>query len=110
MHVAGDLTLRGGILEIELDSGLSDTITVDGKVTLGGTLHLKYLDGVVPESGRWEIIKSTEGIVGNFARFPFGLKTRVIGNSVFVLAVPEPSSMLLLGMACLIGAARFRAR
>jgi pectate lyase len=110
MHVAGDLTLQGGILEIELDSGLSDTITVDGTVTLGGTLHLKYLDGVVPDSGRWEIIKSTEGIDGNFVRFPFGLKTRVIGNSVFVLAVPEPSSMLLLGMACLIGAARFRAR
>jgi len=44
MHFGGDLTLEGGSVAIELASGTrSDTIAVDGLLTLGGALEVKPL-------------------------------------------------------------------
>ena len=52
-HVAGNLTLQGGSLAIELASGARfDTVAVDGRLELGGALDIKLLGGYRPRRRR----------------------------------------------------------
>lgn len=104
MDVAGDLTLLNGRLEIELASLLSsDTIDVEGKVTLGGLLNVKLLGGMLPEGGEWEIITATEGFTGRFSRISSGFSTRIDGNRLLLTAIPEPATWQLISLAAMFG-------
>jgi hypothetical protein len=51
-HVAGNLTLQSGAVEIELASATSfDKVTVDGLLTFGGSLQISTLGGYTPAVG-----------------------------------------------------------
>jgi hypothetical protein len=70
-HVMGDLTLNGGVLEIELAGTMPgseyDQIVVDGHAYLGGTLDVKLLNGFTPEIGdSFAFLSGGQGFSGMF--------------------------------------------
>lgn len=109
-HVAGDLTLQSGTLQIDLASASSfDTIAVDGALTLGGGLAVVLVDGYEPaDGGRWRI--GTAGSIGGaFAAVTPGFSTQVVGNDLFLVAgsTPEPAAAVaVLAMAGVVGRRR----
>jgi hypothetical protein len=84
-HVAGNLTLEAGALEIELESGTgSDTLAVDGRLTLGGALDVKLLGGYRPKAGdRW-LIADAGDITGGFTRITEGFRIERLGGRLFL--------------------------
>jgi hypothetical protein len=112
MQISGGLSIASGVLDIELAAaGLADTIDVDGPVLLGGDLVVGLLDGFTPEPrGRWEILSATGGIGGRFTSITDGYGVQVDGNSLFLVAVPEPATWIALSMATVsLGFCRRRA-
>jgi pectate lyase len=93
-HIAGDLKIQGGSVAIELASGLrSDTVAVDGLLTLGGSLDITLLGGYRPRAGdRW-LIMSAGGITGSFTRITDDFRVEMTGGKLFLVpvsGVPEP--------------------
>ena len=85
-HVAGDLTILGGSVAIELASEMShDTVAVDGRLKLGGALDIKLLGGYRPRVGaRWLIMKSSS-ITGGFASITDGFRVEQTGGNLFLV-------------------------
>jgi len=84
-HVAGDLGLVAGILQIELASADdADVVTVDGQLTLGGQLEVVLLDGFSPTSGSWTIM-SAQSILGEFDGITSGFSIQRQGNVIRLL-------------------------
>ncbi|HZZ27558.1 MAG TPA: PEP-CTERM sorting domain-containing protein [Pirellulales bacterium] len=110
-HVLGNLTLQSGSLEIELGSHtLSDSLTIDSLLTLGGTLDVELFNGFQPQVGdRWQIA-SAAGITGSFAAITTGFTLDQEGGNLFLVSqVPEPSSAILMLLGLLaVGSTAFR--
>jgi hypothetical protein len=108
-HVMGNLTLQSGSMEIELAADtVNDSLVVDSLLTLGGTLDVELLNGYQPQPGeRWQIA-SAGGIAGDFADITNGFSIDEQGGNLFLVAVPEPSTicLALAGFAGLILARR----
>ncbi len=112
--VAGDLTLQWGALAFELGSALTaDSLTVTGAATLDGALNITRINGYVPAINQTWTILSAGSITGSFSSVTSGYAVEQIGNQLrlrvvnpaAVLAVPEPSALLLVfgGVLTLFG-------
>jgi hypothetical protein len=104
-QVIGNLSLNAGTLQIELASTESaDLVTVTGQAVLGGELDVLLLDGYLPEPGtQWTILSATGGISGVFNAIPSGYGTEVIGNTLVLTYIPEPSLLVpAAGLAALV--------
>ncbi|MEX2093257.1 MAG: PEP-CTERM sorting domain-containing protein, partial [Pirellulales bacterium] len=126
MHVAGDLTLNGGLLVIEVGgtaAGEYDRLEVAGVSTLGGSLDVVAVDlgggTYVPQLGdQIPFMASQGGTAGEFdmVRLPAigeGLKWAILPGDVtnfltVVSVVPEPASFLILTLGLFGIAAHFR--
>jgi hypothetical protein len=111
-HIAGSLTLQSGSVEIDLASLTSfDTLLVDNLLTLGGTLNVVLDNGYLPNAGdRWQI-GTASSISGAFDSVIPGFFTQVQGGNLFLVAVPEPSSLIILATSILpVAALRLRRR
>jgi fibronectin-binding autotransporter adhesin len=94
MNVTGDLTLGGGVLNMELSTnltpgGTNDLLSVSGVTTLSGglTLNVGVLGGL--STGAYTLLQSTGGITGSTAGWTFNFGARgtppvlaVVGNSL----------------------------
>jgi hypothetical protein len=91
MHVAGELTLTSGALEIELGSTSSaDSLVVDGDATLGGNLNVLTLGGFTPTLGNnWQII-AADNILGDFAAITSGYSVQKQGDTLRLYFGPAP--------------------
>ncbi|MEX2318085.1 MAG: trypsin-like serine protease [Pirellulales bacterium] len=63
--VEGDYTQTAGTLQIELDSSNSDTLVVNGNLTVGGALDVLLLGGYMPTSGAQFDIVDWSGALAN---------------------------------------------
>ena len=95
MHVAGDLTLNGGLLVIEVGGTAADEydrLEVDGVTTLGGSLNIVAVDlgggAYVPQLGdQIPFLASQGGTAGEFDMVSFpaigaGLKWAILPGDV----------------------------
>lgn len=91
-HVAGDLTLTSGALEIELGSAVSaDSLLIDGDATLGGNLNILTLGGFTPILGNnWQII-AADNILNQFASITAGYSVQKQGDTLRLYFGPAPS-------------------
>jgi hypothetical protein len=106
-HVAGNLTMASGTLQIELLSDTSnDSLTIDQQLTLGGMLEVDALGSYTPTSGNKWLIATANSFVGSFGAITPGYSTQIVGNSLFLLAVPEPASLAVVGLAGVLGLRR----
>ncbi len=102
-EVQGDLTLADGILQIEVNGLLSDTVGVTGTATLGGILEIIELDGFVPQVGDfWTILVADGQVLGSFVDVTDGYLVQTFGNSVVVQYVPEPAMLSPGALAALM--------
>lgn len=92
-QVIGNLLLHAGSLQIELASPVSaDLVTVTGLLTLGGALDVQWLDGFAPDPGmEWTIASATGGINGVFSFVSSGYTTEVVGQTLVLRYIPEPT-------------------
>lgn len=85
-EVQGNLTLRAGVLEIELASAtLADLVNVTGTLTLGGALDVSLLGEFAPTSGSW-VIATASDISGGFDSVTPGFQVEQQGGNL-VLSV-----------------------
>jgi hypothetical protein len=86
-HFGGDLTLESGSVAIELASATrSDTIAVNGLLTLGGALEVKPLgEYQAPADARW-LIMTARRIIGSFRRITDGFRVEASGGDLFLVA------------------------
>jgi hypothetical protein len=106
-HIAGSLTLQSGLLQIDLASLSSfDRISVDGALSLGGSLGVVLDNGYVPTPGSQWLIGAAGSISGEFNAITPGFTTQRSGGNLFLLVVPEPSSLWLLSLAWILGSKR----
>jgi hypothetical protein len=110
-HVVGSLQLTAGTLAIDLASpGSFDSLAVDGTLTLGGNLAVTLLDGYTPAPGTQWLIGTAGSIGGAFESISPNFTTQISGGNLYLLAVPEPSSVALLALAGVTGLALRRRR
>jgi hypothetical protein len=84
-HVVGDLTLASGSLQIELTSPTaSDTLVVDGLMTLGGALNVATLGGFSPANGTSWQIAAAGGITGQFSSISAGYSVQTQGHNLLL--------------------------
>jgi autotransporter-associated beta strand protein len=111
------LTLAGtSTLVINLDSSDNiDSLAITGNLTLGAddTLTLNLLSGANLDQPSYTIATVTGGIIsGSFANtnLPENYQVETVGNSLELVAVPEPGTIgiVLGGFAMLIGMQRCR--
>jgi pectate lyase len=85
LSVAGDLSLRRGVLQVRVERGSSDTVDVGGGVQLGGALEIEPLSGAAPENGdSWVVLTARGSIRGRFERVPSGYRVEVSGPRVIL--------------------------
>ncbi len=97
-EVLGDLLLNEGVLQIEIDGLMSDTVGVAGMAVLGGALEIIGLDGFMPQIGDfWTILIADQGVFGSFDSITDGYIVQTSGNSLVLQYVPEPGLLGLLG-------------
>ncbi|MEX0610487.1 MAG: thrombospondin type 3 repeat-containing protein, partial [Pirellulales bacterium] len=91
-HVMGDLALTSGSMQIELASAdSSDTVQVDGSVTLGGSLEVALLGGFAPSNGEsWQIIGAAGGVGGAFNSVTPGYSVQQQGNNLMLFFGAAP--------------------
>ncbi len=112
-HVMGDLALRSGVLEIDVDSPtVSDVVQVDGELTLGGNLSVMLDDGYVPAAGTSWVIGTAGGIGGSFVSVTPGFGTEVVGGKLVRVGVRSLGTLviLLVGIGAAWGRRRDRER
>ncbi|WP_197525382.1 PEP-CTERM sorting domain-containing protein [Pseudobythopirellula maris] len=81
--IDGYLELESGAIEVEIaDAETSDTLVIDGLVTLGGALDVLFLDLYDPGAGSWDIMTATEGFSGAFDTLPSGFATGIVGSTL----------------------------
>jgi pectate lyase len=84
-EVRGDLAIKSGALEIDLDGPASDTVGVTGTARLGGALEVKLRDGFAPKPGdSWTILVAARGITGQFQSIPKGYAVRTVGKRLIL--------------------------
>jgi hypothetical protein len=90
-HVAGDLTLNSGTLEIELGSiSSADSLLVDGDATLAGNLNILTLGGFTPTLGNnWQIIDA-DHILNQFTSITAGYSVQKQGDTLRLYFGPAP--------------------
>jgi hypothetical protein len=82
-HVAGNLTLNDGALEVELDGVLCDTVGVAGRAKLGAALKVERAPGFSPKPGDfWTILIADGGVKGAFDSVPEGFEVEMVGSRV----------------------------
>jgi hypothetical protein len=90
-HVGGSLELGDGILQIEISTESdSDTLVVDGLLTLGGVLDVQLLGTYMPESGSWQIA-TAESIAGQFDSVTDGFYVQKMGASLMLVIGDLPN-------------------
>lgn len=102
MGVAGDFDIVSGGLLIEIGSpSLADLLLVTGEASLGGEMLVALADGYNPAYGdAWQIIDAGS-LSGSFASLPNGFELRISGGDVFLVAVPEPTTLGIFAAACM---------
>ena len=115
VNVEGDVVLGdGNTLTIEI-AGINagtqyDVISIDGQLTLGGTLAIDLLDGFRPALGQSFDILSASSVVGSFDGLSFDtsmFSPTFTGTGVTLTVIPEPGT-LALGLGGLALLARRR--
>jgi hypothetical protein len=108
-RIDGDLNLASGALQIDLASADNfDSIAVSGALQLGGDLDVQLLDGYAPSPGEHWLIGSAGAISGSFASITDGLAIRTTGGNLYLTAVPEPASIMLVSLSACAGLKRRR--
>lgn len=104
-QVVGNLLLNAGSLQIELASPVSaDLVTVTGLLMLGGVLDVQRLGGFTPVPGmEWTIASASGGISGTFSSVPYGYSTQVVGQTLVLRYIPEPTWLMPLAGMGLLG-------
>ncbi|MDC0935543.1 PEP-CTERM sorting domain-containing protein, partial [Pirellulales bacterium] len=112
----GELTIRGNYeqgsaatLAIEIGATASDSLDVNGAITLAGALDVTLLDGADLAAGDQFDILDFDSLDGTFDEVSLpalaaGLvwdDSALYANGVIAVQVPEPSSILLLGLGSL---------
>lgn len=121
LHIQGDLTVKGGVLELQVGgtgAGQHDVLAIDGSLTFtGGTIQLAFIDGFLPQAGdSFTLLQATSlqglslasfsvsGLAPGF-QYSVGssgglLSVTALNNAA---AVPEPGAglMALAGLATL---------
>lgn len=118
LRIDGNLTLdTASVLSIEIDgapgSALFDKLEVTGSVQLGGMVQFDFSDYVPSPGASYDFIEAVGGLSGAFSQFSvigFSGDTRFdpATGTLHVLAVPEPTSCLLLSFAMFALALRWR--
>lgn len=131
MEISSDYTLNNGVIEIELagtgQGAEFDFLQVQGVATLGGgMLSLSFLDqfdDTVLSSDSFTVLTALGGLSGQFEGVIDGSRLQTVdglgsfqinytSNSVvlsnFVVAVPEPNSMVLLSLVGIFAFTRRR--
>lgn len=111
-RVTGDLTLLSpAMLALQLASPTSfDTLTVDGTLTLGGTLSLETLGNYAPPVGTEWPVATARSIDGALAGVTGGFGWRAAGGMLFVSVIPEPVLTAPLLASGLLAGRRIRRR
>ncbi len=126
LEIAGDFEqLDSGILEIELGGVLEgieiDLLDVDGTATLTGTLNILRFGDFFPTIGQTASILFADEVIGEFGTLLFEgqdatdfyaiayLEDRVEVTFLEAAAIPEPSTVVMLGIGgVVIGLALLR--
>ncbi len=110
-EIQGNLDMLSGTMEIEI-GGLTretehDAVVVSGTALLNGVIDVNFIDGFVANTGdQFDIF---DGTIDPNSTFSFDFSDAVLPNSLFwdtsefltngiITAVPEPSSLALLGL------------
>lgn len=101
LHVEGDLTLNSGILEIELSDTGIDQLLIDGQLKAGGILSVVLLDDMLPDPGERWLFAEASSIIGKFDAITPGFAVEQDSGQLYLVAVPEPTALMLLGPAVL---------
>jgi autotransporter-associated beta strand protein len=107
-----NLTLNSGSsTNIELGGlapGAFDSLSVDSTLTYGGTLSLSLVNGFTPQIGdTFEIFRDFNAFFGSFSSVTFS-DPSIVGQfapssgTLSVVAIPEPSSILLVGIGVFV--------
>jgi hypothetical protein len=106
LNVTGDLSLRRGVLRVNLDRTTSDTFDVSGDVMLGGTLDVTPFAGCAPRDGdSWTLLTARGHIRGRFEQLPSGYRVEVTGQRL-VLSYGTPPLAGRTSPGALIASAR----
>ncbi|MCC6424833.1 MAG: hypothetical protein IT447_15280 [Phycisphaerales bacterium] len=117
MTIDGSLHMLGSTLEIELDSpGMHDLLLVTGDVEIDGVL-IKYLFNYTPAPGDSFAFLTADGNItglgtatfqmyGNLSGLSFN--TQLIGDSIVLTVVPEPTTTGLLAVGLILNVLRSR--
>jgi hypothetical protein len=102
-HVAGNLAVNAGALEIELNGLLCDTLGVTGEAKLGGALNILLASDFTPKPGDyWTIVVADGGLRGHFDFIPKGYEVEIVGNrAVLRYGAAHPLASVAPPLACL---------
>ncbi len=116
----GTLTINGdviigdyGVLSIEVSGAQSDLLVVDGDLNLSSLLNSLEIFGTLA-GGEYIIASYSGSLTGEFANLPilpsgYTLDYGTGFNSFITLAIPEPTSLAMLGLGALALLKRRRA-
>ena len=108
-HVQGNLTIQSGGVELELTSSTTfDKLTIDGALTAGGTLSVLLSGGFTPSAGQSFDLLDWGSESGAFNTVQLPSLRGVLSwdtthlydtGTISVVAVPEPSAIIILAMS-----------
>ncbi len=123
MAFTGNVDLTGGTLEIEYDGSLRDLLTVTGNLDLtGASLNLDRISGgAAAPLNQWFVFATYGTLTGTFGNnvlpnpsispyhFVFDYNYNGL-NQIAFSAIPEPTSIALIGVAAVGGGANWLRR